>query len=179
MVRNRLHSFALAAICAVAGLAGYALLKPHAAQAGCGGGNCLEAPCETRPCVVDIVTAEEAALPAALGKTHLPGRSIFPGPDIVQVQPSPGGTVHPPFALRIDFRLHSHEPPVDVSSVKIFYEKNPEIDLTDRLHAYISRNGISIPSGALPAGSQSFAVHVADTDYHTNTAIFTITVAPH
>ena len=199
MFRNYFRCLAVAAICAVSGFGGYALLHPHAAYAGCGAGNCMAAPgcgssgcmtqscgggncvapCPSQPCVVDLVTDAEAGLPNAAQKVQLLGEGIIPPPTITQVSPAPGAVaVHSPFALKIDFTAQPNEP-IDVSSVKVVYEKNPEIDLTPRLRPYISAEGISVPASALPPGSQTILVHVADKDFHGKTVTITIAVQPH
>lgn len=137
------------------------------AEQGCGGGNCL-APCDAHPCVFELVSDAEARLPDAPASRRLPGRGLIPGPDIIQVAPTPGASIaHAPFALRIAFKPHSDEP-VDPASVQVLYDKNPEIDLTARLakQKLVSADGIDIPHAMLPPGRHEITVLVADIDKH-------------
>jgi hypothetical protein len=177
----------VAAICAAAGLGGHVLLRPYAAYAGCNGPGCMAPPCQgpnclapppcdTHPCAA-LVSDAEAALPDAAIPARQKGRGLIPGPDIIQLSPSPGGVVTSPFVLRIAFRAQGNEP-VDPRSVRVVYWKNPVVDLTTRFGGYISAGGIALPVGMLPPGNHTIAVHVADVDYHASTEYITINVRP-
>lgn len=119
-----------------------------------------------------LITASEAALPSDTTS----GRGISRGPRITIVSPPPsGGLVHSP----VNFRLHFESfggAKINVESVVITYKKLPPIDLTQRVTAFITSEGIAMPVAEVPPGTHRIQVEVKDSDGRVGWADFTFTV---
>jgi hypothetical protein len=113
-----------------------------------------------------LVTADEAAQPAAKPLPLLPpasvARGITRGPEIdVESPRNQGNPVHSPFALRIEFVAHGGAH-INPASVKVFYLRQGNIDLTERLKSKISATGINVPDAETPPGEHEFRIQVED-----------------
>jgi hypothetical protein len=106
-----------------------------------------------------LVTSQEAALP--LSASSKAGRAITRGPSIRQV--SPAGAIPPnrPFRLRIEFAGRSGEK-IDPASAQVTLLRGDTINITQRLKAYITANGIEIPDAMVPPGTHVLQVAVSD-----------------
>ncbi|HXW43087.1 MAG TPA: hypothetical protein VEK75_17895 [Xanthobacteraceae bacterium] len=133
----------MAAVCVAGGLAGLAVAPADA---------------------IELVTKEEAALPAgpppALQLRGSPTRR----PKIVIVSPPPGaGLVHSPLDLKLQFNAHGGGQ-IDPSSVVVTYLKQPAIDITQRITPFITADGVDITQAELPPGKHQFWVELKDKD---------------
>jgi hypothetical protein len=126
----------------------------------------------TGAAAMDLITAEEAALPAA-GATMRGG--ITWGPSVKVISPAELDPVHAPFPLRIDFQAHGGSK-IDVSSVKVIYLRTPSVDLTPRLASAISQSGIKLEDANTPVGTHDLEVDVADSEGRTTSRIVRLTV---
>jgi hypothetical protein len=126
----------------------------------------------TGAAAMDLITAEEAALPAAVGTTR---GGITRGPSVKVVSPDQLDPVRAPFPLRIDFQAHGGSK-IDASSVKVIYLRTPSVDLTPRLTSAISQSGIKLEDANTPAGIHDLQVDVADTEGRTTSRIVRLTV---
>jgi hypothetical protein len=106
-----------------------------------------------------LVTSQEAALP--LSSTSKAGRAITRGPAIRQV--SPAGPVAPntPFALRVEFAGRGGEK-VDPATAQITLLRGDNVNITQRVRAFISPNGIEIPDAMVAPGMHVLQVAVSD-----------------
>jgi hypothetical protein len=111
-----------------------------------------------------LVTSEEAALPArSVPMLDLRG-SPTRRPIVVVVSPAPGaGLVHSPLDLKLDFRAFGGSQ-IDPDSVVVTYLKDPAIDITQRITRFISTSGIVIRQADVPPGRHEFWVQVRDKD---------------
>jgi hypothetical protein len=107
-----------------------------------------------------LITASEAAQPPS-SDVRMNVRGITRGPSVDQISPSPTTTVHSPFELKIRFTAHNSAK-VDPSDVRVIYEKQTPIDLTDRLHKYVTGEGIDMPGAEVPPGTYLLRVEVKD-----------------
>jgi hypothetical protein len=107
-----------------------------------------------------LITASEAAEPPT-SDVRMNVRGITRGPSIDQISPSPTTTVHSPLELRIRFTTHNSAK-VDPSDVRVIYEKQTLIDLTDRLRKYVTGEGIDMPDAEVPPGTHLLRVEVTD-----------------
>jgi len=133
----------IAAVCVAGGLAGLAVAPADA---------------------IELVTKEEAALPAgpppALQLRGSPTRR----PKIVIVSPPPGaGLVHSPLDLKLQFNAHGGAQ-IDASTVVVTYLKQPAIDITQRITPFITADGVDIAQAELPPGKHQFWVELKDKD---------------
>jgi len=88
-------------------------------------------------------------------------RGITRGPSIDQISPSPTTAVHSPLELKIRFTTHNSAK-VDPSDVRVIYEKQMPIDLTERLRKYMSSEGIDMPDVEVPPGTYLLRIEVKD-----------------
>ncbi len=106
-----------------------------------------------------IITSQEAALPPSASSKA--GRAISRGPAIRQI--SPAGPVAPnsPFALRVEFAGRSGEK-IDPATAQVTSLRGDTINITQRLRAFITPNGIAIPDAMVAPGTHVLQVAVSD-----------------
>ena len=107
-----------------------------------------------------LITASEAAQPPSSDQ-RMNMRGVTRGPTIDQISPSPSAPVHSPFELKIEFIAHN-KANIDPAAVKVIYDKEAPIDLTDRLRKYVSSEGIDMPDAEVPPGEHLLRVEVKD-----------------
>jgi len=124
---------------------------------------------------LQLITASEAALPAAqpLGQS----RGISRGPTLVIVSPSPSaGTIKSPVNLKVRFQSHGASQ-IDLDSVLLTYVKAPAVDLTQRIKPYIAASGIDVENAEVPPGTHMLKLDVTDTDGHSTSIVFSFSVS--
>ena len=109
---------------------------------------------------LELITAEEAALPAgqvpALELRGSPTRR----PNVIVVSPPPtAGLMHSPVELKLEFRAFGGAE-IDPGSVVVTYLKNPAIDMTQRIAPFISAVGIDVPQADVPPGKHQFWIEL-------------------
>jgi len=107
-----------------------------------------------------LITASEAAQPPS-SDVSMSVRGITRGPTVDQISPSPTVAVHSPLELKIKFTAHNGAK-LDPAAVKVLYEKEAPIDLTDRLRKYMSSDGIDMPDAEVPPGTHLLRVELKD-----------------
>jgi hypothetical protein len=96
-----------------------------------------------------LITPSEARLPDADKRE----RGFMSGPKVLLKSPPRDATgVKSPFALTIQFERRDGVP-VDLNSLIVVYEKEPPVDLTERVKAFLTSSGISMPRLKLPLAS--------------------------
>lgn len=120
-----------------------------------------------------LITAKEAALPAAAGA--LATRGISRGPAIKLVSPEPEAAVKSPFNLKLNFEARGGEK-IDPNSVKVVYMKSPFVDLTSRLQSAITPTGIDFQQAEVPPGEHTLRVTVKDSAGRETNSTMTIVV---
>jgi hypothetical protein len=63
--------------------------------------------------------------------------------------------------LKIKFTAHNGTT-IDPAAVKVIYDKQMPIDLTDRLRKYMSSDGIDMPDAEVPSGTHLLRVELKD-----------------
>ena len=58
-----------------------------------------------------------------------------------------------PFRLNVRF-MPANGVPVDPATVRVFYRRNPPVDITQRIKQYITPGGIDAPSVVVPSGRE-------------------------
>lgn len=119
---------------------------------------------------LQLITADEAKLPAAAAKP--PSRAITRGPGVKLVSPE---SVSGQFPFKIAFEPRG-ESKIDTASVKVEYLKGGGVDLTQRLKPGIKPAGIEIPAAAAPAGEHPIRVTVRDSEGRQGSAEFKLNV---
>ena len=125
----------------------------------------------------DLVTKEEAALPAGpLPVLQMRG-SPTRRPKIVVISPPPSaGLVHSPLDLKLQFHAFGGGE-IDPGSVVVTYLKQPAIDITQRIMPFITADGVNIPQAEVPPGKHQFWVELKDTTGRIGGAEFDFQVA--
>lgn len=121
---------------------------------------------------VQLITAEEAGLPPS--KAEGLARNITRGPGIDTVAPSAVG-VKGAFRFAVKFKPRNGVE-IDPDSVRVTYLREPEIDLTARLKAFISADGIEAPAVVAPAGEHVITIEAIDKEGRTGRGQVTLTV---
>ncbi len=120
-----------------------------------------------------LITAKEAALPAASGT--LATRGISRGPAVKLSSPEADVPVNSPFDFKVLFEARG-EGKIDPNSVKVVYMKSPFVDLTPRLKSAITPTGINFSKAEVPPGTHTIRVTVKDLDGRETTPVVTIVV---
>jgi hypothetical protein len=124
----------------------------------------------------ELITADEAGLPNAERKAQQT-RAITRGPGINLISPHSGGaSVQSPFDLRLEF-VQRGGAKIDLETVKVLYDKNPPVNLIERVRTGVSETGIVLAGAQVPAGKHSIIVSVADSDGRSTTRTFELTVS--
>jgi hypothetical protein len=123
-----------------------------------------------------LITNDEAQLPAA-PVVQIATRGLTRGPTVDQVAPAPDAMA-PNGALEFDVTFAPHNgATIDPSKVRVTYLKQPEIDLTQRLKAYITPKGIDAKDVTVPPGTHMIRIEVTDSDGRSTSQIMKIQVA--
>ena len=120
-----------------------------------------------------LITAKEAALPAASGT--LATRGISRGPAVKLSSPEADVPVSSPFDFKVLFEARG-EGKIDPNSVKVVYMKSPFVDLTPRLKPAITPTGINFSKAEVPPGTHTIRVTVKDLDGRETNQVMTIVV---
>jgi hypothetical protein len=127
---------------------------------------------------VELVTTQEAALPPdKLPPFDLRGSPVR-RPSAVVVSPaSNAGLVRSPLSLKLKIEAHGGAK-IDPDTIVLTYKKTPEINITQRIMAYIKADGIEIPDAEVPPGVHEFRIEVKDNQGHLGGTEFSFQVGP-
>jgi hypothetical protein len=122
-----------------------------------------------------LITSEEAKLPAP--KQIASSRAITRGPQI-EVADLDDGKLHSPLHFKLRFRAFGGST-VDVETLAVTYLRGPNIDLTQRIRAFVRPSGIDIPDAEVPPGEHAIRVDLKDSEGRATTFNFSLAVAPY
>lgn len=77
--------------------------------------------------------------------------------------------------IKISFKPRD-KVPVDVKSLRVFYVKFIDIDLTDRVRPYVKASGINVSEADLPKGRHTLRFELSDRKGRTTRRVVTVTV---
>ena len=125
---------------------------------------------------VQLITREEAGLPApdAVGVAV---RNLTRGPGIDTQGTLGTGVAGKPLRLAVKF-LPSNGVPIDPESVRVIYRRQPALDVTMRVKAFITAQGIEAPAVLVPPGKHVIEIEAADKEGRVGRSQMTLTVAP-
>ena len=125
----------------------------------------------------ELVTPDEAALPAGAAPSLVMRGSPLRRPNILVVSPPPSaGLMHSPIDLKLRFHAFGGAE-IDPESVVVTYLKQPSIDITQRITSFITADGIEIDKVDVPPGAHQFWIEVKDKSGHVGAAEFSFQVA--
>ena len=124
-----------------------------------------------------LITEAEANLPSP-GDALMATRGLTRGPAVEQVAPDPDAkAVKSQLPLKIRF-VGRNNVAVDPASVKITYLRTPSVDLTARLKAHLTPDGIEMSAVEVPPGTHVLRVDVRDAQGRASTGTIKLNVAP-
>ncbi len=122
-----------------------------------------------------LITEEEAKLPPPKGAVAADRRGITRGPKIEVV--ADGELTHSPLHLQLKFESFGGSK-IDTDSVKVTYLRTPNVDLTERIKAFIRASGIDMPDAQLPPGDHMIRVDVKDSEGRMGSRSFVLKISP-
>jgi hypothetical protein len=131
-----------------------------------------------RAAALELITAQEAALPDAVGvNLKLGFRGVTRAPKILVLSPAPdAGMVRSPLNLLLRFETHGGAM-IEPHSVKMIYLKHPTINLTQRIGDFIKASGIEVNGAQVPPGTHYIRVDVKDDAGRLGSTTFVLSVA--
>lgn len=123
-----------------------------------------------------LITDDEARLPAQKGAVANSGRGITRGPKILVPDGEPALQASP-IRLLIKFQTFGGSS-VDLDALKVTYLKSPVVDLTPRIKPFVLPTGIDMPDAQLPPGEHLLRVDIKDSDGRPASASFLLKIAP-
>ena len=121
---------------------------------------------------LQLITAEEAQFPSS--DSSGVSRNITRGPGIDTLAPSPIG-VHGVFRFAVKFKPRNGVE-IDPESVRVTYLREPNIDLTPRIKAFITAGGIDAPEVVAPPGEHVIVIEAVDKEGRMGRGEVTLTV---
>jgi hypothetical protein len=119
---------------------------------------------------IELITQAEANYPPA---DEI--RGPIPGP-IVEVM-SPPGDIPQRSPVRLFLRFTPFGgAKIDPESIRLIYEKRPEVELTPRVRPYATVRGIDVPKARVPPGTHVIRVLVRDTEGRLGSSTFKFVV---
>lgn len=125
---------------------------------------------------VQLLTREEADLPTT-AKTAASTRNLTRGPGIDTLTTPDKGIDGKPFRLAVRF-MPSNGVPIDPATVRVFYRRQPPVDITERIKPFITPAGIDAPSVIVPSGNHVIEIEATDKEGRIGRRQLTLTVAP-
>ena len=125
---------------------------------------------------VQLITREEVGLPAA-DATGMAVRNLTRGPGIDTQGTLGTGVAGKPLRLAVKF-LPSNGVPVDPESVRVIYRRQPALDVTMRVKAFITPQGIEAPAVLVPPGKHIIEIQAADREGRIGRSQMTLDVVP-
>jgi len=125
---------------------------------------------------VQLITREEADLPTT-AKTAASTRNLTRGPAIDTLPTPDKGVDGKPFRLAVRF-MPSNGVPIDPATVRVFYRRQPPVDITERIKPFITPAGIDAPSVIVPSGNHVIEIEATDKEGRIGRRQLTLTVVP-
>jgi hypothetical protein len=134
---------------------------------------CLGASCASAAEPIRLITQEEASLPPATGSGGQT-RNLTRGPGIDAVAPPPVA-INGPFRLAVRFKPRNGVA-IDPASVRVTYRRQPAVDLTYRIKAFVSADGIEAPAVIVPRGKHLIEIEATDKEGRVGRSQMTLAV---
>ena len=124
-----------------------------------------------------LITLQEAELPAAAAPadTTASTRALTRPPVAELVRPAGGKDTRSPTPFTVKFTAYGGTT-IDAAATKVFYLKNPLVELTPRLAKYIKPSGIEMPEAEVPPGEHAILIELVASNGHTGSSVVTFRV---
>jgi hypothetical protein len=121
---------------------------------------------------IELITMTEARYPP----NPIEIRGPVPGPTVQVISPPSDVAQISPIRLILRFNAYGGTV-VDKDSVRLIYEKDPLVELTWRVSAYIEPTGINIENAKVPPGTHIILVRLKDSSGRVGETHFQFTIA--
>jgi hypothetical protein len=125
---------------------------------------------------IQLITRSEAGMPLSANGNGAT-RNLTRGPGIDTLPTPDKGEDGKPFRLAVRF-LPSNGVPVDPASVRVYYRRQPPVDITERIKSFITPAGIDAPAVVVPSGTHIIEIEAMDKEGRIGRRQLTLTVAP-
>lgn len=122
---------------------------------------------------VQLITREEAGLPF-VGIASGQVRNLTRGPGIDPLA-TPTTVNGGPFRLVVKFKP-SNGVPIDPATVRLTYRRQPAVDLTQRVKAFVTPEGIEAPAVVVPPGRHIIDIEATDKEGRVGRGQLVVTV---
>lgn len=110
----------------------------------------------------------------AVGAARSPERNLTRGPGIDRLAP-PAIGINGAFRFAVKFKPRNGVP-VDPASVRVTYKRQPSVDLTPRVKAFLTADGIDAPAVIVPPGRHVIEIEATDKEGRLGRGQVTLTV---
>lgn len=129
-------------------------------------------------CTAQILISEAEAKLPQVQDSSIATRGLTRGPAIELISPAIGTTsVKSPLPLKIKFTARNNIA-IDPASVRLVYLKAPLVDLTERVKAYVTKDGLEMNAAEVPSGTHVLRIDLKDAEGRTASTTITLSVAP-
>lgn len=126
---------------------------------------------------VVIITTSEASIPPSGKPVEVATRNLTRGPIIDVIAPSTNMSSTAPFRFSLKFKK-SNDVEIDLSSLRVVYERSEPIDITPRIARYLTNSGVEIELATAPPGDHIILVEIEDKAHRKASKRFILKVAP-
>ncbi|MGO9016091.1 MAG: hypothetical protein ACLQF0_14065 [Dissulfurispiraceae bacterium] len=130
--------------------------------------------CSAASAVV-LLTKEEGAMQEAPKGVYEVSRPLNNGPKIMIVIPEANHEYRSPLAIEVRF-IPREDSEVDLSQFKVECLKFFNIDITDRVKRYTTKQGVKVDRAELPVGNHKLRLTIGDTRGGITQEIFVVKV---
>jgi len=109
---------------------------------------------------VVLISEEEAKLPPPKAAPR-DARGVTRAPKIELI--APDGSFHSPVHVKLAFQSYGGVN-IDAASLRVFYLRTPDVDITARIKPFVSAAGIDLPAATMPPGEHLLRFEIKDAD---------------
>jgi hypothetical protein len=123
--------------------------------------------CTTCASAFELITPAEAGLPPGKVPSAAVRGSPTRRPSITVISPSGAGATYSPVDFKVRFSAFAGAV-IEPDTVVVTYVKQPEIDITPRIKAFITADGIDIARAEVPPGLHQLWIELKDSNGNFN-----------
>lgn len=107
-----------------------------------------------------LISDEEAKLPPPKDRSP-DGRGVTRAPRIELI--APNGSFRSPVQVKLTFQSYGGVT-IDATSLRVFYLRTPDVDITARIKPFVNAAGIDLPAATIPPGEHLLRFEIKDAD---------------